>query len=76
MTKMSESMGHFNANFDFCMQNCEEDSDCRQGYSCIELPEYGRTSAEPESKVCFDNSNIEYFLDLRAKLAALVGNLI
>ena len=76
MTKQAKSMGHLSINFDFCMQNCTDDDDCRDGFSCIDLPEYGRSSAAPESKVCFDNSNVEYFLDLRAKLAGIVSTLL
>ncbi|MBQ9817403.1 MAG: hypothetical protein IJM59_08070 [Proteobacteria bacterium] len=59
-------IGQINVGFDMCLKSCNQDSDCRDGYVCYEIPngvpEEGKTV--PTQKACFDNSTIKYFTDM------------
>jgi hypothetical protein len=75
LNKRASSLGSLTINFDLCLQNCDDDTDCRDGYNCMDLDAYGRVSGEPTSKVCFDEANQDYFISLKAALAQMAETL-
>lgn len=57
---------NFDVGFDMCLKACANDSDCRPGYKCIdipaEVPEEGETAIS--RKGCFDPTTIDYFTEM------------
>ena len=52
-------VGHFDIGVDMCLKTCQSDSDCRSGYSCIELPASAPIEEAEKKLVCFDQNNVE-----------------
>lgn len=70
-----EKLGTIDLGFDMCLKSCTLDTDCREGYTCTEIPNgvpgEGQTSDDlTKYKVCFDQSNIEYFTNLTNSFTA------
>ncbi len=79
VNKETADMGSAVVGFDMCLQSCTKDADCRtaDGYSCVELPNgvpaEGQTTADlPKVKVCFDQTNIDYFTNMTNSFSAVV----
>lgn len=55
-----------NVGFDMCLKSCETDADCRQDYTCVEIPNGVPAENETQQvqKACFDKKNLDYFKDL------------
>ena len=57
---------NFDVGFDMCLKACANDTDCRDGYKCIdipaEVPEEGETAIS--RKGCFDPTTIDYFTEM------------
>ena len=74
--KLKKLLLNANVGFDMCLQSCHEDTDCRDDYECVELPNgvpetqideknnCKRTIEPPKKKACFDKANIDYFQEM------------
>jgi len=76
LNKKAKYLGKLHVHFAMCLQNCEEETDCRDGFSCIDFTEFtSRTSADPASKVCFNQESIDEMLNLKASLRNVIANM-
>ncbi|MBQ9243236.1 MAG: hypothetical protein IJ165_08400 [Proteobacteria bacterium] len=65
-TGVESAYANIAVGFDMCLKACANDSDCREGYKCIdipaEVPEEGETAIS--RKGCFDPTTIDYFTEM------------
>ena len=66
-----------NIDFDMCLQNCEEDINCRDGYTCVDPADqmaiaFNHDMTLPTQKVCFNEDNFNYFIGLKGYMNAFL----
>lgn len=75
VSSAKEGTGSADVGFDLCMRACEADTDCRDGYECVEMT-YGSAenikAGDLKAKVCFDQANIDYFKGITDKFAGMI----
>ena len=58
ISKTLSKVGHFDIGSDLCLKTCQSDADCREGYSCIEMPATAPIEEAETRHVCFDENNV------------------
>ncbi len=77
LAKNFTGVGNNTVNFDLCLQECSEATDCREGFQCMKLQEVGlknytvNKETDERPMVCFSNDAHQYFIDMKAKLAVI-----
>jgi hypothetical protein len=61
-------LGPFKVGYDLCLKSCTSNKDCREGYSCIDVPTAIPASLDfkdaPKDKACFNKENIDILKSL------------
>ena len=64
VSKTINKVGQVDVGLDMCLKDCTDDTDCRDGYSCLEVPVSMPFETAEKKSVCFEPTSLASFTAL------------